>query len=79
MTVTELKEHYKRKAIFWAKQIKEINNLSKEQLLQLDPDNDPFYTRMSCIDSAIDLAYQNLIEHIGLLNGGIIFKGKEEN
>ncbi|MHD0317079.1 hypothetical protein [Fusobacterium sp. THCT1E2] len=78
MTVTELKEDYKHKAIFWTKQINEINNLSEEQLLQLDPDNDPFYTRMSYVDSTIDLAYLNLIEYIGLLNGGIIFNSKEE-
>lgn len=73
MTVTELKENYKYKSIFWTKQINEINNLSKEQLLQLDPDNDPFYTRMSYVDSTIDLAYENLVQYIALLNGGIIF------
>ncbi|WP_443863390.1 hypothetical protein [Fusobacterium ulcerans] len=72
MTVTELKEHYRNEAIFWTKQINEINNLSKEQLLQLDPDNDPFYTRMSYVDSAIDLAYLSLINYIGMLNDGII-------
>lgn len=79
MTVTELKENYKYKAIFWTKQINEINSLSKEQLLQLEPNNDPFYTRMSYVDSTIDLAYQNLIDYIGLLNGGILFNKEEEN
>ena len=79
MTVTELKEHYRNKAIFWTKQINEINNLSKEQLLQLDPDNDPFYTRMSYVDTVIDFAYKNLVNYIALLNGGIIFNDKEEN
>lgn len=79
MTVPELKEHYKNKAIFWTEQINRFNHLSKEQLLQLDPDNDPFYTRMSYIDVTIDLAYQNLIDYIGLLNGGIIFNDKEED
>lgn len=73
MTVIELKEHYKHKVIFWTEQINRFNHLSKEQLLQLDPDNDPFYTRMSYVDSTIDLAYENLVQYIALLNGGIIF------
>lgn len=79
MTVRELKEDYKHKAIFWAEQINQINSLSKEQLLELDSDNDPFYTRMSYVDSVIDLAYKNLVNYIVLLNGGIIFNDKEED
>lgn len=79
MTVRKLKEDYKNKAISWTEQINEINSLSKEQLLELDPGNDPFYTRMSYVDTVIDFAYKNLVNYIALLNGGIIFNDKEEN
>lgn len=79
MSVIEAKKrNYKERAIFWAEQINKINNLSKEQLLQLDPDNDPFYTRMCNIDCVIDLSYKNLVNYIALLNGGIIFEEKQK-
>lgn len=79
MTATKLREHYKHKASYWIEQINKINSLPEKALLLLEPFEDPFYTRNYYIDNLIDLAYEELVQYIALLNGGIIFNDKEED